>query len=510
LSVDANLKRSHALTARPPQAKLIAVVAGSEIDAQFWVNSLRETGADVISSLALPQLIPITEYAPAGNFFGTVRAWNGIRGALQTEAASIEGVSVVCMVFGQGTRLSPFTQALRGRKSALRTPFESRRSGCFLRTIDLALLYSNIWLETLTAKGFNGVLVKWGDEATVPSIDWLSEPNRLEDMDMVRFVWRTEPTETYAREKEWFVLDQETKTVVGLLPRQPLADLKLLLEPFSGNRYCTAVNVGSVAVSYPLLEAARSSLGSLLDGKTADWDPFVSYLLLGGDAESSNPYIMAGLSAMESRAPGITRALLQLRGNWPEKHGRNLKSGYLEFGDALWIDLGLHETLRRSLEGMTEESARGRSLRLFFGLPEELDPKGNILLNSSISPGLDVRNSILLNTKIEQFGTKLFRAVVVDSEFGFLHLPDGGCALFSSGARLEAEGPRTIAYGWRGGSALLKEGERLTSIRYEGRSLDLRSFEDWKDYGSKAMATPTFGNEISFAEAGRVMTMCEE
>ncbi len=73
------------------------------------------------------------------------------------------------MVFGKGKRFSPFTQAMGNRKAAFPTPLRAKHADTWLRTGDLATLYSNSWLDQLRKRRLpTESLIKWGDEARYP------------------------------------------------------------------------------------------------------------------------------------------------------------------------------------------------------------------------------------------------------------------------------------------------------------------------------------------------------
>lgn len=494
-----NIEKSRQLVAGPGQADFISIISGSSVDVRYWIETVRLVQTEVAAQGAAPPILGVAERVAAGNFFGTIQAFESTRS--QLHEIPMKGVSIFCMVFGQGTRLSPFTQTLGGRKSALRTPYFSKSSNRFLRTIDLAILYSSLWLSELRRRDFSGALVKWGDEATIPSVDWSKQNQSFQDIDMVRFVWITEPNEIYAREKEWFVIDNQSGLVVGLIPRQPLESLKQSMRPYEGNRYSLAVNLGSVAISYPMLELASESLKPILRIGAADWDPFVTYLLLGGETENTNPHVQSGLQLLEKRAPGIIKGLEQFRSSFNLAQSRPLRTSYLDFGNAFWIDLGLHEPLRKNLSGLNEDSERGSALRAFFNIPEACDANGNRIISSSMPQGASVRNSLVLQSVIKDSRSVIHNGIVVNSKFSEMQILDGGMALFSSGQKLTSHGS-AIAYEWLGDEIDLATGERRTTLRLPQKFVDLISSESIQKYDGPVMSNSLFGNELSFAQAG--------
>jgi hypothetical protein len=498
-----SIQASQSLVAGEGQANLVVIVSGSVRDTEYWVQSVESVSSDILSADRGIRIVGAAEEIPAGNFLGTIAAWNSVD--RQNVPLPSNGISLMCMVFGQGTRLSPFTQALGNRKAALPTPFRGRRTQQHLRTIDLAILYSSLWMNRLRENGFSGVLVKWGDEATLPGVDWPAQSKRFSSRDMVRFVWKTEPTEMYAREKEWFIIDNQSDSVVGLIPRQPLESLKAVMSKYEGNRYSLAVNLGSLAVSYQLMEHMRGVFENFAGNSSyaADWDPVVSYLLLS-DGADENEHSRAAISRAETRFPGIVPAIRRLNESWRLEHGTPLSTGYLDFGSALWVDLGLHESLRKCLDALHEDSELGAAMRAFFDVNSPPDADGNRLIRSNVHPAARIRNSIVIDSSILSADSVIEKSLVVGCHARTLHMPTGGACLFSRGNILEFAGPGAIAFRVAADSGVLKAGERRTTIQRPGERLDVSSFETVQKYDASIMDVPVFENRISFTDAGLV------
>ena len=499
-----SIETSKSLIAAEGQANLVVLVSGSARDTEYWIRSVESVSPDILATKGSVRIVGAAEEVPAGNFLGTIAAWNAV--ARQNVPLPSRGISLMCMVFGQGTRLSPFTQALGNRKAALPTPYWGRHAQRHLRTIDLAILYSSLWMNQLRENGFSGVLVKWGDEATLPSLDWTAQARSFAAQDMVRFVWKTEPTEILAREKEWFLIDNQSDSIIGLIPRQPLDSLKAVMSRYEGNRYSLAVNLGSLAISYPLMEHMRGVLKDFAGDPryAADWDPAVSFLLLS-DRELENDHSRAAISRAEARFPGIATAIGRLKESWQSRHGRPLSSGYLDFGSALWIDLGLHESLRKCLEALHEESELGAAMREFFDVNQPPDADGNRFIRSAVDPAARIHNSLIIDSTIRDAASVIEKGVVVGSSAGTIHMPLGGACLFSRGDTLNFAGRGAIAFRVAADSVVLQAGERRTTIPLPAGSLDVSSFETVQKYDSSVMDAPIFENQISFTEAGRFM-----
>ena len=492
-----SIHHNRALIQGAGQTDLAVIVSGSPLDNAFWAREAEAVKTDTLREDGGIAIVSLTEKQPLGNFLGTLNAWNQLPAGQRPS----RGVSLMSMVFGQGKRFSPFTQALGNRKAAFPTPLRGARSGRYLRTGDLAALYSNSWLEQLRSGGFHGSLVKWGDEAIIPGMVWSTGRNDFSGVDLIRFVWKTEPNETLAREKEWFVIDNETGLIERLIPRQSLETLREELRGYEGRRYATAVNLGSVAASYHFLNLATESFSGVLDGsRLADWDPMTMFLLLGGnDAEAA---AQAALHTAEKRCPGLRETVSGLCSRFQREVGRPLRAGFIDFGDALWVDLGLHSTLRKTLDTLTQDTPAGAALRAFFGSPGERDSNGNILLDSTIPAGADIRNSVIIDSTILDTESVVHSGVIVGSRHDQIRMPEGGASLFSAIRHLEFAGPRGIVFRTVSDLLSIPEGGRHAVLYLDSGAIPLVSREDMSFDGPN-YAEPVLGNAISFEEAGR-------
>ncbi len=197
-------------------------------------------------------------------------------------------------------------------------------------------------------------------------------------MDLVRCVWKTQPNEVFAREKEWFVINEGSGLIERMIPRQNLSSLAAELRSYEGRQYSTAVNLGSIAVSYRFLELAAEVFAEVLGGRAiaADWDPYAIVLLLAAEgsgwsrtALQESPIVQTGLEQAEKRCPGLLARMKDLRARSLHPMGRPVRMGFLDFGEAFWVDLGLHTTVRRCLEDLTAETPMGRATRAFSIFP---------------------------------------------------------------------------------------------------------------------------------------------
>jgi hypothetical protein len=179
--------------------RLVNVVSGSQADQQYWQERLMKTRQDVFRSNGETVILSSLEGTRKGNFLGSLNAWQEIQKTMDGKA--LPPMILMNMVFGLGKRLSPFTQALANRKPAFPTPMLSSSQEVYLTTADVAAMTASLWQHHLESNGFRGIIVKWGDEAIIPGKIWESEASKYENVDGIRYVWQTEPTEDLAREK---------------------------------------------------------------------------------------------------------------------------------------------------------------------------------------------------------------------------------------------------------------------------------------------------------------------
>ncbi len=292
------------------------------------------------------------------------------------------------MVFGLGKRFSPFTQALGNRKPAFPTPLRTTNLEAYLTMADVAAMSATLWLHHLESNGFNGIIIKWGDEAIVPGRIWESGMSKYKNVDGIRFIWQTEPTEELAREKEWVEFDTQTLIMTHQYTRQGLDSLRMRLSERGQNRQ-VGVNLGSLGISYPLMQAAEEIFREdvLDENKWVDWDPYTWIALTCRDesewkAEAALEERMGktGMVDLANRMPDFFYKIQQVRDIFQTRHGRMPVIAVLDFGQPYWMDWGLHLSLRRSLEALVTDSDLGTTSRELFQLPQERDQNGNLVV----------------------------------------------------------------------------------------------------------------------------------
>jgi hypothetical protein len=374
---------------------------------------------------------------------------------------------------------------------------------------------ATLWLHHLETNGFKGIVIKWGDEAVIPGKIWEQGSTEFKDVDGIRFVWQTEPTEDLAREKEWVEFDAPSSQMTYQYTRQGLDGLRKRLAA-RGQDHLIGVNLGSLGISYRLIEVAEEVFqGDVLDeNKWVDWDPY-TWIALSCQEESDwkaeaaleDQIGKTGICDLERRIPDFYQKVQQMRNLFRNRYGRYPMIKVLDFGKPYWMDWGLHLSLRRSLEAMTTDSDQGVTSRDLFNLPHECDRNGNIILRSSIPQGADIRDSLLVDTVITDSESVIHGGVVVAGRHHRLEMPYGGSALFCAADGMKFNGPHAIAFKAFGNEVQLNEGDRLTCLFFTDGTMEMRSNESLISYEGENYSLPVMGNPISFEEATRRMYM---
>jgi len=493
----------------------VIIVSGSDQDLQYWKERCETNKFDIFKNDGRTNIFSVAELTRKGNFLGTLNAFQQVSADLQKNGKNFSDVTLMTMVFGKGKRLSPFTQALGDRKPAFPTPMWAPASSDYLQMADISNLYANLLLQHLLGNGFEGMLIKWGDEAIIPGIEWERRHRDYADIDVIRTVMKSRMTEELAREKEWLVVDPSTNLVTFELTRQDISSLKHRLSAFQGANYELTVNLGTSAVRYELLETATSILDEDISDpeKWVDWDPYVWIALFCETKEHWQYEIeheirlkKTGILQLLERYPDFYEKMQRLRRAYESKMGRPLRVAALDFGDILWIDFGLHTPLRRTLEALVDDTDRGAIIRDVFNIPHIRDSRGNIIIRSQIPAAAKISNSILIDTIITDQRSVIDRGVMIGGRHRVVAIPRGGSALFCASDELVFEGAHGVAFRSVGRQVVLPEGGRHTSLFLDDELLDLVSNERIINYDGENYTRPILGNPISFEEAGAMMS----
>lgn len=509
-----NVQRSYALIRQNRGAAVATVVSGSHSDQAYWREHLTGLRGDLFRSDQSTVVASVHERSRKGNFLGTLHGWCETQCLLDTQGQNPPPLAMMSMVFGQGKRFSPFTQALGNRKPAFLTPLKSSRGGHYLNTADVACATSALLYEHLQSHGFCGLLIKWGDEAIIPGKIWPTTGNQYRQVDAVRFVWLTEPNEELAREKDWILIDAASGLMKFQYSRQALDSLNERMNAWGDAQHRTGVNLGSLAISYPFLEVAQEVFGedAASSDRWLDWDPYVWIALFcptvaewRSELAHEERLGRTGIREIEGRYPDFYVKVQAMRQGLEERMGRPLAIATLDFGQPYWMDWGLHISLRKTLESLTEDSDEGRTAREIFQLPQERDRNQNIILRSELPPQADIRNSVIIDTVITDPETVIHKGVVVAGRHRRLTMPHGGSALFCAGDHFSFTGAHGIAFRSVGGEVVVPTGGRHTTLYLAHGPATMVSNEAQINYDGLNYSQPIFQNPLSFEEANRLV-----
>lgn len=494
---------ANALSARQAATRLerVAVVVGDSLDVQLWTTILEENHQDRIPRFWVEQ-------GRKGNLLGTLQAYAG----LSPGAGQPSPVDQIVMFFGSGTRLSPFTQALRNVKAAFPLP-DGERGASGITIGEAAIRSGSPWIDLFRDAGFSGVLVTWGDEVLIPSTPFAAHRGPVSNADVVRFGWATEPTVALATQKEWFVADARTNVVLRDLPRQPLPALVHSLRDVSGSDPIrTFVNLGSFAATHDFLSVACEAFGERLfdDGSSANWDPYFWRALQCSSADEWASLLeterAAGLSGCQSlieSVPDFFQIILELRENFERRAGRPPRVVVADFGEPYWIDIGNHAALGSALSSIFVPGRAGEVIRAFLGLPESLSSGGSFVVDSTVPLGCVVENSIVVGSQIGSLESSIRGSVVLGARIGLLSAASGAAVISCRLSELRIEGPNAVAFRLKAEREVICPNASATTI-YDG--------EEWMVLRYEASLGPidrgffeksVLSNPVSYAEAAK-------
>ncbi len=519
-----NLERCDRLVADGAGPGHVTIVTGGAADAAFWRSRSERTRRTVFGVSGATRLTAVSEGRPMGNFLGTLNAWRAAReagfgeGRARDDGGGSE-VSLLTMVVGRGTRLSPFTQALGGRKPAFPTARRCEHSGLYLNIAEVSNLCSLLWVAHLRESGFQGVVVKWGDEALVPGIAWSADPSLYREADVVRFGWEASATPELAAQKEWLVCARESGGALEVRRELARRELPLLRRRFEtlGSDVRTFVNLGSFAIGFALLEVLGEVFGDDLarPDRAADWDPYFWVALLAADEaewraerDREEREGRTGIGRLEASYPDFFAKVRRVRKTAEDRLGRALKTVMLDFGSTFWVDMGSQLALREHLQSLHADTASGRTARALYRLGEP-DQLGNVVRESTIEPAASVRRSTVVGARIRGAGSVLEDATVIGGEYGTLEMERGGAVLFSVAKRLRVDEASGIAFRSIGEEVEVAPGGRHTTLALPDGLLDLAGSEKLETYAGEGYEEPILGNPISFAEAERRVAAAE-
>lgn len=502
----------NAVAARLDQTSVrrAAVVTGDDFERRFWLRCLGqhpESADPEGSAVVVPDSGPLVlvENGKRGNLFGTLTAYSDIR-VNRADSGAAQMVDQIIMLLGTGSRLSPFTQALRNIKAAFPLP-NVDVPGTGFTIGEAAIRAGSPLVSYLNSKKFRGILVRWGDEILIPSADFRQDVVTYLDADVVRFGWRADPNEQLAAQKEWLLVDQATGNVVSEISRQPLASLRQEIARRSPQSLTPYVNLGSFAASPAFLDALADVFGPQLSKVeiSANWDPYFWIAFFSDSERDWDRAVQAeismkrtGIEDLLSQVPDFFSLVTSARRRLEEQTGRTAQIRILDFGEPYWIDAGDHAGLHRMYEDIFRDTPGGMTVRSFFGLPDSLARGGSVVRNSSIHQDVEVANSLVIGSRIRHPSSRLERAVVLGGDYGLLRISEGGVAIQSISDELTLLGPAAVAFRLEQSPAVLESGESRSTILTSDGTFQMRYLSALGTISRSDYELPVAGNAVSY------------
>ena len=488
----------------------LAIVSGSESARNLWQKILdgAKDSLQAISAFSLHEDLPVNQA------FGALLLWQRLR-----DVADRTRGTLAAFVFGSGTRSTPFTETDNAQKPAIMTPVRVMSDGKerYLTMVELAMRYFIPVQQYLTRSGFKGLVIKWGDEVQIPTCDLSGQnPELFGNADIVRFVSIQEMTADSAANKDWVGVNAQQE-VTAFIPRRPLAAMdqladRGLVQKWEGKLY-GGVNLGSVAISYDLLDALLEAFKGEVNDSTANRNDRPAL-----DPEFFTALTIAVMQDENERREAWHRAIQEskdvkkLSENMPDvleriqkaiqTLNRTLKMMALDFQEQYWGDIGQHPQIYDFYMGLNEPGAKGEILRALADIPEQRDTNGNIIVGDSyISQNITVKNSVLINVTLTGQG-RIEHSVLIGTRAGNIDM-DNGFDVLSTSPSLQVSS--------RGGTykvvsdvpVSVAEGERVTTLFMPTHGTYLMRVHEHTNLRDTATTydVPIFGNPVSFKDA---------
>lgn len=512
-AVARNVAYTDRLIAEGGAAAVVGTVSGTSGAQRFWDACLE----DVKAELKARTKVSLHEDLPVNQAFGILLMWQRLQPLLRPGEGAL-----MAFVFGEGSRAAPWTEAELGQKPAIRSFARMERGEAVRRPsiVELALRYFCPVEAYLRRSGFDGVLIKWGDEVQIPTLDLSGVDRRLGEADIVRFVSLQVITEDTALNKDWVGVDS-SGAVTAFIPRRPIEQMEQLADRglFRRDRdgqLLGGVNLGSIAMSRSLLDALHAEFESEINDPSAnrksrpDLDPQLFTALCIAARASAEDRAAAwaealsespAMARLEEMLPGVLGRLRGVLERLEAERGRPLRIEALDFGEQYWGDVGQHPKIFEFFAALADDGPDGfvaRSLGRLDGGTR--DSAGNWRVGRvELGPDVDVRDSVLVDVRIRSgtvrssvlIGTQ---APVVNASEAFdveSVAPSLDLAARAGTYRVVSETPVALEAGMRATTVPLESG--LAEFRVH-ESANLRDRSSTYDVAIE-------GNPLSFAEA---------
>ena len=501
---------------RGEPAGLVGTVSGSEAASAYWRRHLEASR----KSLRARETVSFHEDLPVGQAFGLLLLWKRLKEKLRPREGAL-----VAFVFGEGTRAAPFTEAECGQKPAIRSfvSQKEKETHRLLPIVELALRYFAPVESHLRRSGFEGMVVKWGDEVQIPISDPSGTNPLFEDADIVRFVSMRKITAEDARSKDWVGVD-EAGRITAFIPRRPLEQMAPLADrgllQRRGDDLYGGINLGSIAISRLLLDLLLEEFEhDVLDprasrGDRPDLDPQLFTALtiarISEREKREREWSLAraeseAIMKLENKSPGILCRLRRVLELFRRRHGREARMVAMDFEDQYWGDIGQHRQIYDFYMALAGEGPGAKIARALASLPDERDANGNILAGGTVL-GEKVRasGSVLIDVRID--AGEIVNSVLIGTRCNELN-SDHAFDIQSVAKKMNLAS-RSGAYRVISGEPVeARTGQRLATIFLSGSEMLLRANEstDLRDLAA-SYDVPILGNEMSFRKAHKLVT----
>lgn len=489
-------------------AALVGAVCGSGPAQSFWQGQLDAMRPDFGATTAHA----FFEDLPVNQAFGLLLLWE------RAKERYVPGQgALIAFVFGSGTRATPITEAECGQKPAIDSFARVGPSRRRASLVELAMRTFAPVEAYLRRSGFEGMVVKWGDEVQIPTLDLAGADARLAGADIVRFVSMQTITADTAANKDWVGVDSQGR-VTAFIPRRPLSQMAPLADDGvlqrRGEALIGGVNLGSIAISAAfadvLLETFHADVHDeeAQRGDRPDLDPqlFTALTIAARPAgERAAAWQAARKSApamarLAERMPSVVERLVGALETFEQRHGRPVKLMAMDFGDQYWGDIGQHKSMASFFAGLREDTPGGTIARALAEVPELPDHNGNRLVGDTrLGPDVSVSGSVLIDARIHS--GEIRDSVLLGTHAGTVH----ATAAFDIGSTVSALtlGPQSGGYKIVSGTpVVVGEGERCTSVFLPEATLVMRVHEA-TDLRDKATTydIPLEPNKLAFKDA---------
>jgi phosphomannomutase len=508
-----NIRETERLFHEGHPSEVLGAVSGSEQAQVFWQSKLDAVRSDFKAR----KVVSLHEDLPVNQAFGLLLMWQRLRPVLEPGEGAL-----MAFVFGEGSRAAPLTEAECGQKPAIasfvRQGEDAKRRS--LSVVELALRYFALVESHLRRSGFDGVVVKWGDEVQIPTLDLSGTDELFQDADVVRFVSLRAMTQDDAVNKDWVGVD-DAGQVTAFIPRRPLGDMEALFErgllQKRDGKLFGGINLGSIAVSRKLLDVLLEAFHDEVNdpqadrNKRPDLDPqlFTALTLarIEDPAERAEAYRIAcaespAMAKLEANLPAVLDRLRNALETFQVRHGRKVRMVAMDFQDQYWGDIGQHRQMYEVYMALLARGVLGQVARAIAGISEDWDEQGNLLVGDTvIGPGANVQNSVLIDAHVEA-GT-VCRSVLVGTHAHCLDAEDA-FDIESTVTSLHLS-PRSGSYKVVSNEAVAAQaGERITSVFLPDEALLLRVHEgtDLRDR-KLSYVVPILDNSHSFESVHR-------